>query len=109
MLNRWIMCIIILGLQLTSVAYAEGDLISTFGVSDLSCGKYLQDIATKPQASNAYSWWIAGFVTGTNLAKGRRTSADSAAHEVWLKKYCQDHALDTFMKAAQELDKALDK
>ena len=109
MLKGWIICIIILGLGLTSVAYAEGDLISVFGLSDLSCGKYLQDIATNPKASNAYSWWIAGFVTGTNLVKGRLTSTDNAAHELWLKKYCQDHALDSFMSAAQELDKALDK
>ncbi len=87
-----IICIIILGLELMSGANSQGgDLISVFGMDNMSCGKYVQDITSNLQASNVYGWWIAGFVTGTNVVKGRRTSTDNATHEAWLKKYCQDH------------------
>jgi|APFre7841882630_1041343.scaffolds.fasta_scaffold159472_1 hypothetical protein len=86
-----------------------GDAISAFGVTDLSYGKYIQDITTNAAAKSAYSWWIAGFVTGTNLARGRAINTDSPAHEEWIKRYCQDNPLDTFIKAAIELNKALDK
>lgn len=109
MVKRCIICIIILVLQLTSVANAESRFASVFGMTDLSCGKYIQDVTTNPETSKVYDWWIAGFVTGTNLVKKRVTSTDNAAHEAWLKKYCQDHPLDPFMKAAAELNEALDK
>jgi hypothetical protein len=56
-----------------------------------------------------YGWWVAGFVSGTNLVKGRITSTDNAAHDAWLKKYCEDNPLENFMAAAIGLNKALDK
>jgi hypothetical protein len=60
---------------------------------NLSCGKYLNEITTNRQAENAYRWWVAGFVTGTNLVKGRAVSTDSRAHEAWLKQYCEKNPL----------------
>src|SRR5437879_2645558 len=75
-----------------------------FGIGDISCGKYLSEISTHPEAANAYGWWVAGFVTGTNLAKGRVVSTDSPAHDAWLKQYCEKNPLDPFIKAATELD-----
>jgi hypothetical protein len=90
-------------------SFAASDLFSSFGLgASLSCGKYLNDILENPSASSAYSWWTAGFITGVNLEKGRVVSTDSPSHEVWLKQYCEKNPLDTFMKAAIELNKELD-
>jgi hypothetical protein len=107
MLKRQVAYIVILGLLFTGIANAGSDTFSGFGMSRLSCGKYIQDITTDPQFANVYSWWVAGFVTGADLGKGRVTSTDNEAHDAWLKKYCQENPLDTFMKAAIELNKAL--
>jgi hypothetical protein len=109
MLKRRAAYIVILNLLFTGIANVEGASFSVFGMHGLSCGKYIQDITTNPEAANVYNWWVAGFVTGTNLAKERATSTDNAAHEAWLKKYCQENPLDTFVKAAIELNKALNK
>ena len=109
MLKRQAAYIVILGLLFTGIANAEDGPFSAFGMASSSCGKYIQNITTSPEAANVYSWWVAGFVTGTNLAKGRATSTDNAAHEAWLKKYCQENPLDPFLKAAIELNKALDR
>ena len=110
MLKRCAILATILVLIMSSVANAPArNLASVFGMTNLSCGKYIQDISITPETAEAYKWWIAGFVSGTNLAKKRTTSTDNEAHEAWLKKYCQDHPLDNFMKAAAKLDKALDK
>lgn len=110
MLKRCIIYTIILGFSLVSVTNAPaGNVVSVFGMTNLSCGKYVQDITKTPEEAEVYRWWIAGFVTGANIAKKRITSTDNEAHEAWLKQYCQDHPLDTFIKAAAELDKALDK
>lgn len=93
----------------TSFSFAADAPFSAFGISGLSCGKYLSEISTNRQAANAYSWGVAGFVTGTNLAKGRAVSTDNPAHEAWLKQYCDKNPLDTFAAAAIELSKELDK
>jgi hypothetical protein len=85
-------------------------LINIFGISGgLSCGAYLKDISTSPAKKNAYEWWVAGLVTGTNLTKGRTVSTDIAGITAWLKRYCDEHPLEPFMKAVIELDKELDK
>jgi len=91
-----------------SPSLAAEELTSVYGPSKLSCGKYISEISTNPQAANAYSWWIAGFITGTNLEKGRAVSTDNLAHEMWLKQYCEKNPLDTFVQAAIELNKELD-
>jgi len=83
---------------------------SAYGAGRLSsCGKYINDVSTNAQAKNAYSWWVAGFVTGANLEKERTLSTDNPDHELWLKQYCEKNPLDPFMKAASELNKELDK
>ena len=80
---------------------ASGALFSAFGITDISCGKYLKDISTKKEIENVYDWWVAGFVTGTNLEKGRSLSTDNPGHNAWLKGYCESHPLETFMRAAR--------
>lgn len=86
----------------------NADGFSAYGMLDLSCGKYISEIATDSEAKNAYSWWVAGFVSGTNLEKDRALVTDSPAHEAWLKNYCSENPLATFMKAAIELNKELE-
>ena len=87
---------------------SAGEEFSGFGMSQLSCARYSGDISTNVKFETAYSWWVAGFVTGTNLAKGRLLSTDNEAHIGWLKQYCQAHPSDLFANAVVELDRELD-
>ncbi len=89
-------------------AASAGEEFSGFGMSQLSCARYLSDVSTNAKFEAAYSWWVAGFVTGTNLAKGRLLSTDNEAHITWLKQYCQAHLSEPFADAAVELDRELD-
>ena len=92
-----------------TITYAQNKPFSVMGISELTCGKYVRDITDSRQSKSVYSWWVAGFVTGSNWAKGRRTSTDSPSHEAWLLKYCQDNPLEAFMEVVTELDKELDR
>lgn len=93
-----------------SSSFAASEPYTTFGIGqDPSCGKYLEDISRNPQVANAYSWWVAGFISGANLEKGRVVSTDNPSHEAWLKQYCEKNPLDNFIKAAIELNNELDK
>jgi len=91
-----------------SVVYSQPATFKVHGMFDMSCGRYVKEVTDDPEVKNAYSWWIAGFVTGANLEKRRVTSTDSAAHEAWILKYCQENPLDDFMQAASKLNKRLD-
>jgi hypothetical protein len=99
--------LVVLAATFAQVASA-GEEFSGFGMSQLSCARYIGDMSTSVKFETAYSWWVAGFVTGTNLAKGRVLSTDNEAHIVWLKEYCQAHPGDPFADAAVELDRELD-
>ena len=98
---------VILAAALAQAASA-GEEFSGFGMSQLSCARYISDVAVNAKFETAYSWWVAGFVTGTNLAKGRVLATDNEAHIAWLKQYCQAHPGDPFVDAAIELDRELD-
>ncbi len=91
-----------------SLAIGDSGSYGSIGMN-ISCGKYIKDVENDLQLKKFYSMWIAGFVTGTNLAKVRKGSTDNAANEAWLLKYCKENPLDPFHKAAIELNKALDK
>jgi hypothetical protein len=88
---------------------ADNGQFSGFGTQSLTRGKFIQELASDPKARNAYQWWIAGFVTGSNLVKGRVVTSDVPAHEVWLKTYCEKNPLKPFVRGAIELDRELDK
>src|SRR5271169_4441065 len=99
--------LVVLAATFAPAAFA-GDEFSGFGMSQLSCARYLSDVSTNTKFEAAYSWWVAGFVTGANLAKSRVLSTDNEAHIAWLKQYCQAHPSDPFADAAIELDHELD-
>ena len=99
--------LVVLTAILAQAAFA-GDEFSGFGISQLSCSKYLSQISSNAKFENAYSWWVAGFITGTNLARNRVISTDNEAHTAWLKQYCEAHPHDPFADAAIELDRELD-
>ena len=99
--------IMVLAAAVAQVASA-GEEFSGFGMSQLSCARYTSDISANVKFETAYSWWVAGFVTGANLAKGRVISTDNEAHIAWLKQYCRAHPGDPFADAAIELDRELD-
>ena len=109
MLKCRVICIVILSLLFTGIANAKDSPFSGYGVTELSCGKYIQDITRDPMKEIVYHWWVAGFLTGTSMEKGRVTYTDSASHDAWLKKYCQENPLDHFINAASKLNKELDR
>ena len=101
--------VLVLMLAHAQPVLADDGQFSGFGTQNLTCGKFIQELASDPKARNAYQWWIAGFVTGSNLVKSRAVISDSPAHEVWLKTYCEKNPLQPFMRAAIEPDRELDK
>lgn len=96
--------LILITVLIASSSVAASGPFNGFGIGELSCGKYLNEVSTNPQAANSYSWWVAGFVTGTNFEKGRTISTDNLAHDAWLKQYCEKNPLDAFMNAAVKLN-----
>ena len=109
MTTRILLTVVLVVVCTAPVQLMASDYVSGFGMTGLSCGKYLKDISTNKQAENVYDWWVAGFVTGINLEKGRIVSTDNPAHNAWIKLYCEAHPLEPFMRAAIELDKELDR
>lgn len=88
---------------------AIGEPFTMFGMSNMSCGAYLQEVSNNEVKATSYARWVSGFVSGTNLMKERVTSTDPEGLNGWLKQYCAEHPLDTFAKAAIELNRELDK
>lgn len=83
--------------------------ITAYHVVNISCGKYLNSISNDERYAEVYNWWLAGFISGTNLEKQRATSTDAAAHDSWIKQYCEKNPLDSFFNAASKLNDELDK
>ena len=103
-----LLSIIISSMAFTSMVYGDGHISTVFGIGTTSCGKYISEVSADGNAKSAYGWWVSGFVSGTNMVKGRIVSTDSAAHEAWLKNYCEQYPLDSFVAAASRLNKELD-
>jgi hypothetical protein len=105
MLNR--LLYIMLALAATA-AHAGNDVFAASGPGNLTCGAYL---AADEHERNVYGWWLSGFITGANSAKGRKTAlaADAKAGQAWVDEYCRAHALDLFVMAAVKLDEELDR
>ena len=94
---------------MTACLNLQAKEIGVYGVTGLTCGKYMTDIDSSSDLKKIYSWWVAGFVTGTNLEKDRILKTDNTAHEAWLKQYCEKNPLDEFMVAVIKLNDELDK
>lgn len=100
---------LLISLALIVICTEANAAYSAFGISDLSCGKYIDEITRDEKTKTIYSWWLAGFITGTNLIKNRSISTDPAGYEAWVKKYCDEHPLEPFQKAVIELNRELEK
>ena len=87
---------------------AEEAGVTVYGVYDVTCGKYVSETATDGKKYDEYSMWLSGFVTRANIAKGRATNTDPAAHDTWLQKYCKENKDEPLILAALKLDKELD-
>lgn len=70
-----------------------------------TCAQYVEQTAGLPD--HAYNWFVAGFVSGTNMVRDRGTSGDAASYRVWLSNYCQKNPFDNFVTALSRLDKYL--
>ena len=73
---------------------------------NISCAKYVEDTALEP-SSHAYNWFVAGYLSATNLAKNRDSPTDTATYRVWLTTYCQQKPFDNFLQALTALDEHL--
>lgn len=73
---------------------------------DISCAEYVEKTSVSP-STHAYNWFVAGYLSGINVAKNRDSPADSASYRVWLTTYCQKKPFDNFLSALSALDKYL--
>ena len=88
-------------------ASAQDGGFTAYGVYEQTCGVYRSEI-TDANKADQYSMWVSGYITRSNIAKGRPTNTDPAAHDTWLKKYCKENPDEPFIYAAIKLDKELD-
>jgi hypothetical protein len=99
--------LLLITLLFSSFTSAVDKPFTIYSMQNLSCGRYIQDVNSNPQAKSAYGWWVSGFVSGLNFMRARVTTTDQEAHDAWLLKYCSEHPLEHFMDAALNLDKTL--
>jgi HdeA/HdeB family len=90
-------------------SYAEepSSIVSIYHVAGVTCGKFISDTSSNPQAKEVYSWWLAGYITAVNLERSRHLVTDKEAHELWIKNYCVENPLKQYVEAVLELDKHL--
>ena len=74
---------------------------------DITCAKYVEEGEAHSDMGFAYNWFVGGFLTGTNLVRGRNTPTDASTYRVWLKTYCQTHPFEPFVQALHALDATL--
>ena len=101
--------VVIILLLFCESAYAEKSIFTVYNVARYSCGKFIADTADNIQAKEVYSWWLGGFISATNMQKGRATTTDRYAHDLWIRNYCKDNPLQLYFSAAVMLDKYLSK
>jgi len=88
-------------------AQGGGHVFRSYGPPAESCGSW---VAATASEKSDLRWWTLGFVTGADFARPTPLSAtDSKGIEVWLDKYCGEHPLSTFNKAAIDLVTELGK
>lgn len=72
-----------------------------YGPTTQSCGAWITAAADE---KTLLRWWLLGFVSGADFQRDVPLAAtDSKGIEVWVDKYCSDHPLATFVKAAIDL------
>ena len=95
------------------VACAEGGHFPGGGVGGLSCAKFAEMYRANPDSTNnVFGSWTQGYITGVNRARGDVVYFDMGAKTFqemlqFLHKYCDDHPLQNFFDAAQELLESL--
>ena len=102
-------CVVVWG----GVACAEGGHFPGGGVGGLSCAKFAEMYRANPDSTNnVFGSWTQGYITGVNRARGDVVYFDMGAKTFeemlqFLHKYCDDHPLQNFFDAAQELLESL--
>ena len=81
----------------SSAAYAQPTVFI-----NISCAAYVEETANMP--NHAYNWFLAGYLSGTNLVRERLTPFDSASYRVWLVDYCHKRPFESFVNALSQLD-----
>lgn len=88
-----------------TIAIFAGDLAKSY-VRDFSCGEYLEFEGEKKEIAKV---WIAGYLTGANVTKGRITNIDIPSAYFWIQNFCKANPLNHFLEGLIALDKELDK
>ena len=73
--------------------------------SNLTCGMSVQAVEAK--SAHEFDLIVRGFLTGTNLLRGRVTPTEFAGYQVWLKTYCTQNPFHSFTMALARLDYSL--
>ena len=95
--------------SLTPTARAANPLAESYSVLSngyITCGEFLSD---NPGSQAADAVWVLGYITGRNRDSpaGSRNAGTSftapSSVTAWLQNYCQTHALDRLVEAADAL------
>jgi hypothetical protein len=95
----------------STAVYAQSQGVFVTGMGDESCGKYLSAVHNQPPGKYrvlnrrdgdyydehmVYGEWLKGFLTAMNLSsvmegKDNVTTADNAAIDVWIRRWCEQN------------------
>jgi len=107
-------------LCVSTAAYAQETVFVIGTIGQSSCGQYLSAVHNEPPGRyrtlnhpqegkyynehTRYLDWVMGFLTGMNLSSvrtgGRSINTDTAAIDVWFKRWCEQNPTKQLFEAA---------
>jgi hypothetical protein len=103
----------------STIGYSQSQGVFVIGMGDESCGKYLSAVHNQPPGKYrvlnrrdgeyydehmVYVEWLKGFLTALNLSsvmagKDNITTADNAAIDVWIRRWCEQNPTKKLIEA----------
>jgi len=108
MRRTFALAVIVLGLLVHNggggVVAAQDGTFMLYGPTSMSCGSFANATGRDREA---LEWWLLGFVSGAGHAHSDHgvqiAPSDSGGLKAWAAKYCAEHPLDDYVKAAMDL------
>lgn len=99
----------------TAAAEERGAGVATWGIGQISCGRFVQERERRPGNRGPYDatfrQWLLGFITALNWSAADRRDllegSDAEGAMLWVENYCRGKPLDTFLDAALALRQEL--
>lgn len=90
---------------------AQGGPFMVYGPTSVSCGTFT---ASSGADRHALEWWVLGFVSGVNYARGggngpALADVDTKGQIGWITKYCAENPLAEFIEATTSLVEELER